>query len=183
MKMMTAQHRDHADTRGNHADPRRDAHLIEERVRDLVTDIAERHHLVIEDVDYHPRARRLAITIDYAEGTEPVGSAVVHDVTRAISTALDDTDPIAEAYTLEVSTPGAERALTCARHFARTVGRLVEVATGEGDTIVGRLVDVSDATVTIAVAGVRGRPGRSVTVNIDSIESAHSRVDFSTCGG
>ena len=50
-------------------------------------------------------------------------------LTRAISTALDDADPIPDRYTLEVSTPGLERTLRTPRHFSAAVGEQVKVKT------------------------------------------------------
>ncbi len=50
-------------------------------------------------------------------------------VSRAISDKLDEIDLIAEDYTLEVSSPGLERPLVTASHFARAVGEEVKVET------------------------------------------------------
>ena len=43
-------------------------------------------------------------------------------VSRAISTILDEVDPIEGEYSLEVSSPGVDRPLTKPEHFARFVG-------------------------------------------------------------
>lgn len=50
-------------------------------------------------------------------------------LTRDISDVLDDADPIADRYTLEVSTPGLERTLRTARHFAAAIGEKVKIKT------------------------------------------------------
>ena len=44
-----------------------------------------------------------------------------------MSAALDEADPVKGRYTLEVSTPGAERELSTPRHFRRAVGHDVEL--------------------------------------------------------
>jgi ribosome maturation factor RimP len=46
---------------------------------------------------------------------------------RALSPVLEAEDPIREAYTLEVSTPGIDRPLTREGDFARWVGHLAKV--------------------------------------------------------
>jgi ribosome maturation factor RimP len=48
-------------------------------------------------------------------------------VSRAVSEVLDAEDPVAGQYTLEVSSPGFERPLRTAAHFARFVGETVFV--------------------------------------------------------
>ena len=50
-------------------------------------------------------------------------------VSRLLSDALDASDFIADAYTLEVSSPGLGRALTKDRHFAQSIGEEVEGTT------------------------------------------------------
>ena len=50
-------------------------------------------------------------------------------VSRAISDKLDEIDLISEDYTLEVSSPGLERPLVTASHFARALGEEVKVET------------------------------------------------------
>jgi len=44
-------------------------------------------------------------------------------VSRAVSEVLDAEDPVAGQYTLEVSSPGFDRPLRTAAHFARFVAR------------------------------------------------------------
>ena len=70
--------------------------------------------------------------------------------TRAISALLDEHDPQpGRRYTLEVSSPGLERALRSPQQFRRAVGEKVTVRTtsgGEGERrLTGRLV-VADET-------------------------------------
>ena len=51
-----------------------------------------------------------------------VDMATITSVTRAVSAALDEADVVPSAYTLEVSSPGLERALRTPEHFAGAVG-------------------------------------------------------------
>ena len=54
------------------------------------------------------------------------------DLTRAISAALDEADPMPDRYTLEVSTPGLERTLRIPAHYTGAVGERVKVKTRPG---------------------------------------------------
>ena len=53
-------------------------------------------------------------------------------LTRAISRALDEADPIDGRFTLEVSSPGLERTLRTPEHFRGAVGRWSTVKTTTG---------------------------------------------------
>lgn len=60
----------------------------------------------------------------------PGGSVAMDEVaalTREISRALDERDPIPSRYTLEVGTPGLERTLRTPAQFAWAVGKEVSV--------------------------------------------------------
>ena len=52
-------------------------------------------------------------------------------VSKTISALLDEKDPIAGEYTLEVSSPGIDRPLTKPEHFARFVGYEAKIETSE----------------------------------------------------
>ena len=66
----------------------------------------------------------LRIFID-KEGGVSIDDCV--EMTHAIDGPLDELDPIKDAYTLEVSSPGAERALTRDEHFEKYIGSKVMV--------------------------------------------------------
>ena len=48
-------------------------------------------------------------------------------VSRALSDALDEQDFIADAYTLEISSPGLGRQLKKDKHLAKSIGMEVEI--------------------------------------------------------
>ncbi len=72
---------------------------------------------------------------------------------RAVSEWLDEHDPIAGRFTLDVSSPGLERKLRTATHFATTVGEVVtlrEMRDGEPTRrLEGTVVAVEDDAVTL----------------------------------
>ncbi len=86
----------------------------------------------------------------------------IADVSRAVSTALDEADDAGlvgkSPYTLEVTSRGVDRPLTEPRHWRRNVGRLVNVQVGE-DMLTGRIVEASDAGAVLDVAGARREAG------------------------
>ncbi len=70
----------------------------------------------------------LQIMIDRLDGKD----ITVEDcatVSRAVSTVLDEKDPIKDQYSLEVSSPGLDRPLTKIEHFKRFSGYEVRIET------------------------------------------------------
>ncbi|NVK19861.1 MAG: ribosome maturation factor RimP [Methylocystaceae bacterium] len=79
-------------------------------------------------------------------------------ISRAVSPLLDVDDPIDEAYSLEVSSPGVDRPLVRAEDFDRFAGFEAKVEMSyliEGrKRFTGRLVGLVDGNVQILVDGV-----------------------------
>ncbi len=72
------------------------------------------------------KAGVLQVTVDREGG---VDLEALTDANRAVSTVLDELDPIPGRYSLEVSSPGIERPLRTPAHFAKAVGATVTVKT------------------------------------------------------
>ena len=110
------------------------------------------------------RGRVLSVIID---AEEPVEGDVVEVVSKDLSRALDQDDPVAGSYTLEVSTPGLSRPLQTRRDFRRQRGHEVSIVRGgsadtaegvPGETPVqGVVVDADDEAVTLEVDGSQVR--------------------------
>ena len=75
---------------------------------------------------------RLYIDVPAAEGEDEAARTVTiedcESVSREVSAQLDVADPISGNYTLEVSSPGLDRPLFGAAHFARFAGEQAKVA-------------------------------------------------------
>jgi len=68
----------------------------------------------------------LQIMIEPADG-RPLNVEDCATLSRALSAVLDVEDPISNAYTLEVSSPGIDRPLTRPKDYARWAGHLARV--------------------------------------------------------
>jgi len=115
------------------------------RVRSVVEPVVDAAGLYLEDVHATRAGDRsvVRITLDLPEHVEgELDSDRLAEASRSISAVLDEADVVPGRYTLEVSTPGATRPLTRARHFRRARGRLVRLTTTDGDEVRGRLRDV-----------------------------------------
>jgi ribosome maturation factor RimP len=94
--------------------------------------------------------RTLRITIDKSEGFISLDDC--ERVSQVAGPLLDQADLIPDSYTLEVSSPGAERKLRDRVEYERFVGRKVNVRYRSGETEValeGQLASVDDAGVLI----------------------------------
>ena len=108
------------------------------------------------DVEYVKEAGSWFLRI-YIDKEEGVSIQDCEAVSRPLSDALDEADPIEGSYVLEVSSAGADRVLKKEEHFQQFVGAEVEVRLyrpREGKKeFVGDLVSWEDGNVTLTVAG------------------------------
>ena len=89
---------------------------------------------VLENLGYRlVRVRMFGNTLQIM-AEKPDGSMAIEDceaVSRALSPVLDVEDPIASAYSLEVSSPGIDRPLVRAQDFERWQGHEVKIELNE----------------------------------------------------
>lgn len=97
---------------------------VADRVRDLVLPILADRHVDLYDVEHAGGVLRVVV-----EREGGLDLDALSDVTRAVSRALDEADPLTGRYTLEVTSPGLERTLRTPEHFAGAVGETVKIKT------------------------------------------------------
>jgi len=141
---------------------------VEEKIIARAEPLASALGMEIVDVNYvveHGR-RILRVYIDKPEGITVDDCA---DLSRSLSAALDDDDPIKESYNLEVSSPGLDRPLVKEKDFLRFVGHKAVIRTKS--PIDGRknfkvmLKGLEDGNV--VVTDSEGRPWSIHMSNID----------------
>lgn len=100
----------------------------ESRTEQLLAPIVEKNGVEIYDVEYVKEGSDwyLRAYIDKPEGVT-IGDC--ENVSRALSDALDAEDYIADAYILEVSSPGLGRTLKKDRHLEKSLGKKIEIKT------------------------------------------------------
>ena len=124
----------------------------ESAVAALAEPLAGAAGLYIEDVVVAPAGAKtvVKVVVDLPDGEGGVSSDAIADISRQLSSAMDEADPFPGAYTLEVTTPGLSRPLTQPRQFRRTAGHDVEIETG-GATLVGPVTAAPDGADTVRV--------------------------------
>ena len=113
--------------------------------------------VVVEEVRVAGSAAHptVEVVVDRASGTEGLSLDELAGLSGRVSAALDalgDHVPGVGAgeYLLELTTAGVDRPLTQPRHFARNVGRLVEVAVDGGEPFTARLLAADEDAVELA---------------------------------
>ncbi len=102
-------------------------------------------------------------------------------VSQQLSVILDVEDliPGPAGYTLEVSSPGMDRALKKPADFERFRGRLAKISTsepvGEAKFFEGRLAGFADGKVRMEL---KGKEARTVEVPLEAIRKANLVVEF-----
>lgn len=119
-----------------------------DRVRAIVLPLLDDVDARLYDLDLAGSVLRVTIEQDGGVSLDTITL-----VTRLLSRALDDADVMAGAYTLEVSSPGLERALRTPAHFGAAVGSEVSVKTAPDHQghrrVAGRLTAADDAGVVV----------------------------------
>ena len=135
-------------------------------VQELADRVATGHGVEVLELDLRGqgRGRVLRVVLD---AEEPVEADVVELVSKDLSRALDQADPVPGSYTLEVSTPGLSRPLYTSRDFRRQRGHEVSIvrstaphagSAGEGRTVAARAERAGDPATPDAGDGDRGDP-------------------------
>src|SRR5262245_1459787 len=134
---------------------------VAEQVREIVLPLLPEHEVELYDI--FVQGPLVRVIVDRQGGVDLEALA---GVTRSVSRALDEADPIVHQYTLEVTSPGVERPLRTPEQFLRAVGEVVSVKTlpgVDGDRRVQGVLEAADERgITVrpeAEAGTGGKAG------------------------
>ncbi len=129
---------------------------VTDTVAALAVPFVEAAGCSVWDVEYVKEAGEWFLRV-YIDKEGGVSIDDCEAVSRPLSDALDQADPIEGSYTFEVSSAGADRALKKPEHFAQFQGQEVEVKLyrpRDGrKSCVGLLEGWSDGNVTLLIGG------------------------------
>ena len=144
---------------------------MREQILQILEPIASNMGLDLEDVEIKSAGKHsiVQVSIDKDGG---INLDEVAQISNQISEALDAKEVLGEKpYTLEVGSPGIDRALTLPRHWRRNNGRLVKINFGSNSEI-GRIIESDEEKVSLEVKG------KTRSINFDKIDKAFIQVEF-----
>jgi len=142
-----------------------------EQILQILEPIATNMGLDLEDVEIKSAGKNsiVQVSIDKDGG---INLDEVAQISNKISEALDAQNVLGEKpYTLEVGSPGIDKALTHPRHWRRNNGRLVKINFGSNSEV-GRIVESDDEKVSIEVKG------KTRSILFDKIDKAFIQIEF-----
>jgi ribosome maturation factor RimP len=149
-----------------------------EQIRRILDPILESLGLDLWDLEFQKQGPKwlLRVYIDREIG----GDVTLHDceaVSRDLGMALDVEDIIPHAYTLEVSSPGLDRALSKPEHFVRFYGSAIKVKTfqkiRDEKVFRGKLLGLAEGIVKLELT-----TGEVLEIPLSSITKASLEVEF-----
>jgi len=146
-------------------------------IQQILDPILESMGLSLWDIEFQRHGPKwlLRIFIDRENGGVTLNDC--EQVSRDLGTALDVEDIIPHAYTLEVSSPGLDRALTSPEHYARFIGSTIKVKIFqpiEGQKVFrGKLLGMSEGVIRIEL-----ETKAVIEVPMSNISRASLEVEF-----
>ena len=137
----------------------------ESRTEHFLLPLLKKHQFELVDVEYVKEAGNWYLRA-YIDKLDGVNIGDCENVSRVLSDALDAEDYIADAYILEVSSPGLGRTLKKDRHLEKSLGAVVEVKTYKP-------IDKQKEFSGI----LRAYDGETVTIEEDGKERVFQRVE------
>ena len=144
--------------------------------------MAPEHGADIVDVDIEGAGKStvIRVRIDRAEESdEPISLDEVAAQTPWINAVIDELDPIATSFMLEVSSPGMARPLRRARDFERFAGSTVKLETTATEgrrRYTGTLEGMDEGKVTLTA------DGQSFAFALDEIKSCTIKPEYDFSG-
>jgi len=136
---------------------------VEKRVADLVEEkIADRPELFLVEVKMLPN-NKLIIHVDGDEGISIQDCAAI---SRHVGFHLEEENVIAQAYNLEVSSPGVGEPLKLVRQYTKNIGRTISIRLNEGKKKEGKLLEVTENALLVEES-VKEKGKKAVTIQTE----------------
>ncbi|MET4080996.1 ribosome maturation factor RimP [Pedobacter sp. UYP30] len=151
---------------------------VEERVKALVEEkIADKKDLFLVDVKMLPN-NKLIIEVD---GDEGISIQECVDISRHVGFHLEEENAIAQAYNLEVSSPGVGEPLKLQRQYIKNIGRNLAIKFKDGLKKEGKLLEVTPTGLLIEeMVKQKGKKATAVktVINVNEIIETTVLVSF-----
>jgi len=148
---------------------------LKDSIADLIRPAVENAGFFLEDIfTSNPGNHRIVTCM--IDGVQPLSLDEVTAVSREISTILDESPLLTEAFTLEVTSPGIERPLTLPRHWTKNLTRIIKATLHDGSEVSGRLTEFDEISA-ILIENIKGRMKTHEIAFVD-IKRAQVEIEF-----
>lgn len=151
--------------------------LTEEIKKLAETHLKDASHFVVDVIaSLRNNPKKLLVILDGDKGISIDDCA---ELSRNLSTALDETNLVDGAFILEVSTPGLDQPLKNRRQYVKNVGRNVKVKT-KVNTVEGKLSNVTENSIELiqTIGTGKKKEEKAVEVAFEDIEKTFVLVSF-----
>ncbi|MCC7298118.1 MAG: hypothetical protein IT244_07265 [Bacteroidia bacterium] len=152
---------------------------LAETIKQLVNAEAAEHNAFIVGQNYAEKG----LYQYYVDSSEALTMNILAEITRGVSKKIDELELSDEAFTFEVSSPGADTPLADIRQFGKHIGRSFEIALAD-KKIEGKLTEIKDQLVCIEEIRTEKIEGKKKTITenfeipFDTIKSATIKISF-----
>jgi len=115
----------------------------------------------------------------YVDSDGPLDMKKLTEVSRMISKQSDEAELGEEKFTIEVSTPGAEKPLNTARQLPKHQGRKLEIELLDGEKFIALLKEVEGDQLQLEMPPVKkNQPGTDRTIQWNDIRVVKVHLGF-----
>ena len=154
---------------------------LKDQISELITPALAQAGYFLEDVNLVTPGQHRIVTV-IVDGESALNLDQVTVATKLISSLLDEATFMGETpFTLEVTSPGIDRPLTLARHYAKNVDRLLKVVKTDGEVVTGRISSNTENDVTLLVT--EKKESKEVVLKFSDIKRATVEIEFNRKDG
>lgn len=150
--------------------------VVIEKIKEIILPYLEENQVSLFDIEYvfEDNENILRIYIDNEENNMDLLTCV--NISEGISKLLDLNDPIDVPYSLEVSSPGAERPLRNEEEVKKSVGKYVYIETNDEGAVYGTILSFENGIIEIEylVKNIK----KKTTINYKDIKNIRLAIKF-----
>ena len=149
--------------------------VIIEKVKEVILPYLEEENIILYDIEYvfEDNENILRIYIDNEEENMDLLTCV--SISEGISKLLDLNDPLDVSYSLEVSSPGAERVLRNKEEVIKAVGKYIYAETSDV-SVYGTLLSVNEDILNIEYLAKNIK--KKIDINYNNIKLIRLAIKF-----
>ena len=140
------------------------------------TDFLDKSDEFIVDIESKPPFSKYKIVID---GVKPVSINRCSELSKYLSRLIDEDTELLEnkGFTLEVSSPGADKPLTLLKQYFKHIGRQLEIETKNKTKLTGTLKNIENTEIILDII-ISKKERREEKIEFKNIEKAIVKISF-----